>query len=89
MRSWRHEQVQHVEDLEREVEELRQANEILQRASALFCPAGARPPAQVLSDFIDKHRDTHGVEPICKVLQTAPSGYRRRRTVVLPPFAAH
>jgi putative transposase len=27
--------------------------------------------------FIDQHRDTHGVEPICKVLQIAPSGYRR------------
>jgi hypothetical protein len=25
----------------------------------------------------DKHRDTYGVEPICKVLQIAPSGYRR------------
>ena len=25
---------------------------------------------------MDKHRDTHGVEPICKVLQIAPSGYR-------------
>ena len=32
---------------------------------------------QVLSQFIDKHRHTHGVEPICKVLQIAPSGYRR------------
>ena len=32
---------------------------------------------QVLRQFIDKHRDTHGVEPICKVLQIAPSGYRR------------
>ena len=31
----------------------------------------------MLRDFIDKHRDTHGVEPICKVLQIAPSGYRR------------
>lgn len=28
-------------------------------------------------DFIDQHRDTYGVEPICKVLQIAPSGYRR------------
>jgi len=28
-------------------------------------------------DFIDAHRGTHGVEPICKVLQIAPSGYRR------------
>ena len=26
---------------------------------------------------MDKRRDTHGVEPICKVLQIAPSGYRR------------
>ena len=29
-------------------------------------------------DFIDEHRATHGVEPICKVLQIAPSGYRHR-----------
>jgi putative transposase len=28
-------------------------------------------------DFIDAHRGTHGVEPICKVLHIAPSGYRR------------
>ena len=28
-------------------------------------------------DFIDEHRDTHGVEPICKALQVAPSGYWR------------
>jgi putative transposase len=27
--------------------------------------------------FIDQHRATHGVKPICKVLQIAPSGYRR------------
>ena len=33
---------------------------------------------QVLRQFIDEHRHTHGVEPICKVLQIAPSGYRRR-----------
>ena len=26
---------------------------------------------------MDKHRDIYGVEPICKVLQIAPSGYRR------------
>jgi putative transposase len=30
-----------------------------------------------LKGFIDQHRDTYGVEPICKVLQVAPSGYRR------------
>ena len=32
---------------------------------------------QVLRQFIDKHRHTHGVEPICKALQIVPSGYRR------------
>ena len=26
---------------------------------------------------MDRHRHTHGVEPICEVLQIAPSGYRR------------
>ena len=26
---------------------------------------------------MDAHPGTHGVEPICKVLQIAPSGYRR------------
>ena len=30
-----------------------------------------------MRDFIDVQRATHGVEPICKVLQIAPSGYRR------------
>jgi putative transposase len=27
--------------------------------------------------FCRSHRDTYGVEPFCKVLQIAPSGYRR------------
>jgi putative transposase len=27
--------------------------------------------------FVDQHRETFGVEPLCKVLQVAPSGYRR------------
>jgi transposase InsO family protein len=30
-----------------------------------------------LNAYIDQHRDTYGVEPICKVLQVAPSAYRR------------
>jgi len=42
--------------------------------------------------FVDAHRDTHGVEPICKVLQIAPSGYRRhaarRRDPALSPARA-
>jgi len=36
----------------------------------------------MMRDFIDKHRATHGVEPICKVLQIAPSGYRRHAASV-------
>ncbi len=30
-----------------------------------------------MNGFIDQHRDTYGVEPICRILQIAPSGYRR------------
>ena len=43
----------------------------------VFRPGGARPPSQVLRAFVDQHREAYGVEPICKVLQIAPSGYRR------------
>jgi hypothetical protein len=28
-------------------------------------------------DFVDKQRDAFGVEPICEVMQIAPSAYRR------------
>ncbi|WP_439670756.1 IS3 family transposase [Cupriavidus necator] len=70
-------EAQRIKDLEREVRELRKANEILKLASAFFGPGGARPPIQVLRDFIDEYRGTLGVEPICRVLQIAPSGYRR------------
>ncbi|MFM0307744.1 IS3 family transposase [Paraburkholderia sp. RL17-383-BIF-A] len=71
--------------LEREVKELRRANEILKVASAFFGPGGARPPFQVLRAFIDQHRDTFGVEPICKVLRIAPSGYRRHAAQLRDP----
>jgi hypothetical protein len=62
--------------LERENRELRQANEILRKASAYFCPGGARPPAEAMIAFIDDHRARYGVEPICRVLPIAPSTYR-------------
>ncbi len=29
-----------------------------------------------MKSFIDEHRDAHGVEPICRVLEIAPSTYR-------------
>ncbi|KAI5911890.1 IS3 family transposase [Azoarcus sp. PA01] len=68
---------QRIRELEREVRELKKANEILRLASALFRAGGARPPQQVMNGFIDTHREHFGVEPICKVLQVAPSAYRR------------
>ena len=30
-----------------------------------------------MNAFVDDHRDAFGVEPICRILQIAPSGYRR------------
>ncbi|MDC7692322.1 IS3 family transposase [Vogesella sp. SH7W] len=66
-----------VKELEREVRELKKANEILRLASAFFGAGGARPPLQVVRAFIDAHRDRLGVEPICRILQVAPSAYRR------------
>ncbi|MCH4225436.1 MAG: IS3 family transposase [Alcaligenes faecalis] len=62
--------------LEREVKELRRANEILKSASAFFGPGGARPRTEEINTYIDRHRDVYGVEPICRVLQVAPSAYR-------------
>ncbi|WP_132255468.1 IS3 family transposase [Methylobacterium segetis] len=64
-----------IKALERENRELRQANEILRKASAYFCSGGARPPVPVMIAFIDEHRATYGVEPICRVLPIAPSTY--------------
>lgn len=33
-----------------------------------------------MNAFIDVHRDRLGIEPICRVLQVAPSAYRRQAT---------
>jgi len=43
-----------------------------------------------MKPFVDQHRDRFGVEPICGVLQIAPSGYRReaarsRQPALCPP----
>ncbi|WP_255450577.1 IS3 family transposase [Skermania sp. ID1734] len=85
-----------IADLEREVRELRRANEILRTASAFFAAGGARPQTEVITAYIDEHRDQvvdgHklGVEPICTVLRTAgvqiaPSTYYAAKT--RPPSA--
>jgi len=56
---------------------------------ARFSPGGARLSTQELRDFVDEHRQVYGVEPICKALQIAPSGYkchaaRQRNPALLP-----
>lgn len=68
-----------MKSLERENRELRQANEILRKASAYFAMADTRPPVEVMVDFIEAHRDAHEVEPICAVLPIAPSTYYDQR----------
>ncbi|PVE14420.1 IS3 family transposase [Arthrobacter sp. Bz4] len=71
-------------DLEQEVRELRRANEILKRA-AKFLRGGARPPTPEVVAFIDANKDhvvegrPLGVEPICSLLQVAPSTYYAAR----------
>ncbi|MGW9636010.1 IS3 family transposase [Nocardiopsis alba] len=67
-------QAQRLAELEREVRELRRANAILKSASG-FLRGGARPPTHQVVAYIDVHRHHFGVEPICEVLQVAPSTY--------------
>jgi putative transposase len=47
-----------IKALEREV---RQANEILRKASAYFCNGGFRPPAEAMIAFIEHQREFYGV----------------------------
>ncbi len=51
----------------------------------VFRSGGARPPTQVMVDFIDEHRSEYGVEPICAVLPIAPSTYYAHRACRLDP----
>ena len=38
--------------------------------------------------FIDEHRETYGVEPICRTLQFAPSTHYDRRAIMRDPDRA-
>ncbi|WP_419672758.1 IS3 family transposase [Agromyces seonyuensis] len=63
-----------IKRLQKEVAELRKANEILKAASVFF-RQGARPPLDEMIRFIDEHRDRFGVELICRVLGPAVQGF--------------
>ena len=65
---------QRITELEREVRELRRANEILKAAERVF-REGTRPEAAALVGFIDSHRDRFGIEPACAVLGFPVSSY--------------
>ena len=69
-------QAARIAELEREIRELKQANEIIAR-QPLFSPGGARPPTQVMVKFIDDEKEKYEVEPICRILPIAPSTYYR------------
>ncbi len=66
-----------IKQLERENKELQRANEILRKAAAFFRPGGARPPTQIMVDFIHNNKELYGVEAICRILPIAPSTYYR------------
>ena len=50
-----------------------------------FLRGGARPPTALIVDYIEANREEFGVEPICSVLQVAPSTYYAHRS--RPPSA--
>ncbi|MEQ4726303.1 IS3 family transposase [Nonomuraea sp. B19D2] len=77
---------QRIAELEREVRELRRANEILKAASAYFARE-LDPETAALIEFIDLHRDRFGVEPICVVLEFAPSTYHEAKRREREPSA--
>lgn len=53
----------------------RENRELSRKAAAFFRPGGARSPRDVMVSFIDAHRKTYEVEPICAELPIAPSTY--------------
>ena len=62
-----------IKQLEREVSELRKANEIL-KAASVFSRRSSTGLTEMIR-FIDEHRDRFGVELICRVLRPAVQGF--------------
>ncbi|MFF5182030.1 IS3 family transposase [Micromonospora sp. NPDC000316] len=70
--------------LEREVRELRRANQIL-RSAAFFLRGGVGPSVAVRVGFVDSQKAEHGVQPVLQALegtpaQIAPSTYYTAKT---------
>ncbi len=67
-----------IRQLERENSEVRRANEILRKASALS-PRRTSIVDCSASVFVDEHRGVCGVEPICTMLPIAPLTYSEEK----------
>ncbi|WP_395858562.1 IS3 family transposase [Affinibrenneria salicis] len=70
---------QRLKELERENRELRRSNDILRQASAYFCEGGVRPPLEKIAPLVNTLRNEHGVGPVCRELDIAPSTYYRHQ----------
>ncbi|WP_373686129.1 IS3 family transposase [Acinetobacter sp. YH12021] len=66
-----------MKQMEGEIKELKRANEILRKSSGFFRPGGARPPTQIMVDFIHNNKALYGIEAICRILPIAASTYYR------------
>ena len=75
-----------IKAMDRQIRDLRLANEILRKASAYFAPAliaasdcraagRSSPPIQTIITFIEDHNNGFGVEPICTALPIAQSTF--------------
>lgn len=60
---------------------LRQANDILRKASAFFAAADLERLTEEMIMFIDEHQKAIGVEAICRVLPIAPSTYYHHKMI--------
>jgi len=56
-----------IQELERELRKLRQANEITKKGQRLSCPDGTQLPAPQIADVIHEFREEFGGGPICRV----------------------
>jgi hypothetical protein len=74
-----------LKDLEREESRAEARQRDLAQGVGVFRPGGARPPRQVMVRFVDEHREEYWVEPICAVLQVAPSARSETRTTTRSP----
>ena len=67
-------------ELEREVRELRRADEILKTTSAVCRSSEARPPTDVIVSYIDEHRERFGIGRSARVLTQAGTKIARAPT---------